>query len=70
VISEADAIFTILEAAGLLGNAADSALAAHASDGLQPGGWRGQVTLDEPLCLPPGPACTSNDDVFALPADT
>jgi hypothetical protein len=32
VISEADAIFTILEAAGLLGNAADSALAARAGN--------------------------------------
>jgi hypothetical protein len=37
VTSAADAVFTILEDEGLLGGAADRALAARASDGLEPG---------------------------------
>jgi hypothetical protein len=68
--SAADAIFTILGTDGLLEHATDPALAARASDGLQPGGWRAQVTLDEAHRLPRGTACTDNGDVFALPADT
>jgi hypothetical protein len=62
--------FTILESEGLLGHAADRALAARAGDGLQPGGWRAQVTLNEALRLPPGSDCTDHGDVFALPAGT
>jgi hypothetical protein len=69
VTSAADAVFTILESDGLLGPAADRALAARAAHGLEPGGWRGQVTLDEPSRLPAGWQCAEVGDVFALPAD-
>jgi hypothetical protein len=76
VTSAADAVFTILESEGLIGHAADRALAACAGDGLQPGGWRAQVSLNEahrlpsgPDCsLPSGPDCSGQGDVFALPA--
>jgi hypothetical protein len=70
VTSAADAVFTLLESQGLLGPAADRALADSASDGLQPGGWREQVTLNEAYRLPSGWACFEDGDVFALPADT
>ena len=69
VTSGADAIFTILESEGLLGDAIDRALGSLASEGLQLGGWREQVTINEAHRLPPGPACTESGDVFALPAD-
>jgi len=70
VTSAADAIFKILESSGLLGPAADRALALHAIHGLEPGGSRAQVTFNEPRCLPVGPRCFEDGDVFALPADT
>ena len=70
VTSAADAIFTLLEHGGLLGHTADRALAAHSGHGLQLGGWRAQVTIDEPHHLPPGFDCFTHGDVFALPADT
>jgi hypothetical protein len=70
VTSAADAIFTILESDGLLGDAADRALAARTGDGLQPGGWRAQVTLNEANPLPPGSDCIDRGDVFALPANS
>ena len=70
VTTAADAIFTILESDGLLGDAADRALAARAGDGLEPGGWRGQVTLNEATRLPAGHDCFEHGDVFALPAAT
>lgn len=70
VTSAADAIFTILESEGLLGPAAERALADCARDALQPGGWRAQVTLNEAHRLPSGSACFDDGDVFALPADT
>ena len=70
VTSAADAVFTILDSQGLLGPAADQALAASATDGLQAGGWRAQVTLNEAYRLPSGWACFEDGDVFALPADT
>jgi hypothetical protein len=70
VTSAADAIFTILESQGLLGPAADQSLAGSAGDGLQPGGWRAQVTLNEAYRLPSGWACFEDRDVFALPART
>jgi hypothetical protein len=70
VTSAADAIFTILESGGLLGLAADRALAVHAVHGLEPGGYRAQVTFNESRCLPAGPGCFEEGDVFALPADT
>lgn len=68
VTSAADAVFTILGSRGLLGPAADQALADGARDGLRPGGWRAQVTLNEAYRLPSGWACFEDGDVFALPA--
>ncbi|HET9974997.1 MAG TPA: hypothetical protein VFQ68_42670 [Streptosporangiaceae bacterium] len=47
VTSAADAIFTLLGSGGLLGPAADRALAVHAVHGLEPGGCRAQVTVNE-----------------------
>jgi hypothetical protein len=70
VTSAADAIFTLLEQDGLLGHAVESALAAHSGHGLEPGGWRAQVTIDESRHLPAGPDCFTHGDVFALPAGT
>jgi hypothetical protein len=66
----ADALFVILEHAGLLGEAADSRLAEYVSDGLQVGGWRAQVVPNEPWPLSPPPRqdCMRGD-VFALPPD-
>jgi hypothetical protein len=69
VTSAADAVFTILESEGLLGPPAEPWPAA-ARDGLQPGGWRAQVTLNEAHRLSPGPVCFDHGDVFALPAET
>ena len=69
VTSATDAIFTILERDGLLGQAIDTALASHVEHGLQLGGWRAQVTINEAYRLPPGPDCFDHGDVFALPAD-
>jgi hypothetical protein len=69
VTSAADAIFTVLERDGLLGRAADAVLDAHASHGLQPGGWRAQVTTGEALRLGNGPDCLDRGDIFALPPD-
>lgn len=69
VTSAADAVFTILESQGLLGPA-DRTLPGSAGDGLQPGGWRAQVTLNEAYRLPSGWACFEDRDVFALPAHT
>jgi hypothetical protein len=70
VTSAADAIFIILESSGLLGSAADRVLAAHAGDGLEMGGWRAQVTVNELRRLPAGPRGFEDGDVFALPAGT
>jgi len=67
VTCAADAVFTLLEQAGFVGGAADAALAAYEDEGLALGGWRAQVTFDEPHPLAPGPDCFSGDrDVFAL----
>jgi hypothetical protein len=57
VTSAADAIFTILEHDGVVGHVIDAALASHADHGLQVGGWRPQVTINETHGLPPGPDC-------------
>jgi hypothetical protein len=53
----ADAIFTILEHAGVLGDATDERLAPWELDGLSIGGQRAQVTVDEPDPLPSGWDC-------------
>lgn len=68
VTCAADAIFTLLEHAGVLGSAADSALAAYDAEGLALGGQRAQVTLNDPRPLPSGRDCFGDHDVFALPA--
>jgi hypothetical protein len=63
----ADALFVILEHAGLLGDAADDRLSGHAADGLAVGGWRAQI-VDEPAPLSPEPRSNClHGDVFALP---
>ncbi len=67
VTSAADAIFAIFERDGLLGPAAEAAIASHAEQGLEPGGWRAQVTANESRRLPPGPDCFDQGDIFALP---
>src|SRR5690242_20481778 len=51
----ADALFVILEHAGLLGDAADDRLSGHAADGLAVGRWRAQIVVDEPAPLSPAP---------------
>ena len=63
----ADVLFVLLEQAGLFGDAVED----HADDGLEVGGQRAQVVLDEPLPLSPLPRsdCLRGGDVFALPAD-
>jgi hypothetical protein len=66
VTGAADVVFTLLEAAGLAGSAADAAVAGYEPDGLTLGGQRTQVTFDDPWPLPVGPDCTVRD-VFALP---
>jgi hypothetical protein len=67
VSSAADAVFTILERAGILGPEADNALAARAMDGLASQGQRAQVTINENRRLLAAPDCFADDDVFALP---
>jgi hypothetical protein len=69
VTSAADAIFTLLERDGVIGSASDAKLAERAEHGLEPGGWRAQVTTNEKLRLPAGPDCFHRGDVFALPVD-
>ncbi|GAA1892803.1 hypothetical protein [Asanoa iriomotensis] len=69
VTAAADAIYVLLEHAGLIGDAADARLAEHGDAGLRLGGWRSQVTFDEPEPLRAGYDCLRTGDVFALPAD-
>jgi hypothetical protein len=66
----ADALFVILEDAGLLGDTADGRLAGHLQHGLAVGGWRAQVVPNEPwpLSAQPRADCLRGEDVFALPA--
>jgi hypothetical protein len=68
VTCTADAVFTVLEYAGVVGDIADSRLARRSADGLAPGAWRAQVTIHEPDPLLPGRDCLRTGDVFALPA--
>jgi hypothetical protein len=70
VTCAADALFVILEQAGLLGDAVDDRLGRHASNGLATGGWRAQIVLNEPHPLSPLPRgdCLRGDDVFAIPS--
>ncbi|TDD73727.1 hypothetical protein E1293_30590 [Actinomadura darangshiensis] len=68
VTCAADALFVILEHAGLFGDAADDRLSDHAAYGLAIGGWRAQIVLGEPAPLSPEPRSDClRGDVFALP---
>jgi hypothetical protein len=55
VFCAADALFVILEHAGLLGDAVDSRLAGYTPSGLSVGGWPAQVVLNKPYPLSPRP---------------
>jgi hypothetical protein len=71
VTSAADALFVILEHAGLLGDAADTRLSRHAADGLDVGGWRAEIVNNEPAPLSPRPRSDClRDDVFDLPSQS
>jgi hypothetical protein len=67
VTCAADAIFSILERDGLIGDATDARLAGREADGIEVLGWRAQVTVNEPEPLRPGRDCLRTGDVFALP---
>lgn len=67
VTGVADVMFTLLERDGLVGDAAGAKLSSHRDDGLQAGGWRAQVTINETRRLRSGPDCFQRGDVFALP---
>jgi hypothetical protein len=71
VSSAADALYVILDHAGLVGDAADDRLAAYHRDGLDIGGWRAEVVANDPWPLSPGPLsnCVGPDDIFALPPE-
>ncbi|MFI0406152.1 hypothetical protein [Actinomadura sp. 3N508] len=69
VTSATDALFVILEHAGLLGDAADGRLFDLAADGLTVGGWRAEIVVNEPFPLRPEPRSDClRGDVFALPS--
>ena len=67
----ADALFVVLEHAGLLGDAVDARLAGYVEDGLRVEGWRAQVVPNEPRPLSPEDRrdCLHGGDAFALPVD-
>jgi hypothetical protein len=67
VTCAADAIFTLLEGAGLFGDAIETRLAAHEGDGLEAGGFRAQAVFDDPEPLRAGWDCFRMGDVYALP---
>ena len=69
VTCAADALFVILEHAGLLGDTVDGRLSDHAADGLAVSGWRAEIVINEPAPLSLGPSSNGlcPGDVFALP---
>ncbi|MGN9914459.1 hypothetical protein ACTMTJ_43700 [Phytohabitans sp. LJ34] len=68
VTCAADALFVILEHAGLLGDATDDRLAGHAVDGLAVEGWRAEAVINEPFPLSPDLRGNClRGDVFAIP---
>ncbi|RFS82034.1 hypothetical protein D0T12_27650 [Actinomadura spongiicola] len=70
VTCAADALFVILEHAGLLGDATDSRLSGYAADGLAVGGWCAQIVPNEPAPLSPEPRSNCLlGDVFTLSQD-
>ena len=71
VTGAADALFVLLEHAGVLGAVADGRLAGHAANGLAAEGHVAQVVLSEPHPLSPHPRgdCLHGGDPFALPSN-
>jgi hypothetical protein len=71
VTCAADALFVVLEHAGLFGAGVDEQLAAYRNSGLEVSGSRAQVVPNEPCPLSGTPRgdCLRTEDVFALPAD-
>jgi hypothetical protein len=69
--NSADALFVVLEHAGLVGEPVGTRLSDYVHDGLEAGGWRGQVVVDEPWPLSPLPRadCLRTGDVFARPPE-
>lgn len=61
VTGAADVIFILLEGAGLTGDVVDAALATYESDGLALGGWRAQVTTEDPWPLSVGHDCSAGN---------
>jgi hypothetical protein len=72
VTGAADALFVLLEHAGLFGAGVGERLAVYRNDGLEMGGSRAQVVPNEPHPLSGAPRsdCLRVEDVFALPTDT
>lgn len=72
VTCAADAIFTLLEQAGISGDAADAALAANEDKGLSLGGVREQVTFNDSHPLLRDQRCGFGEpeeyDAFSLPS--
>lgn len=68
VTSVADAMFAILEHAGVVGDVVEAKLRSSEASGLMLGGWRAQVTANESDPLLPGRDCLRTDDVFAVPS--
>jgi hypothetical protein len=71
VTGAADALFVLLEHAGVLGAVADGRLAGHAANGLAVEGHIAQVVFNEPCPLSPHPRGNGlrGDDLFALPSN-
>jgi hypothetical protein len=71
VTCAADALFVLLEHAGVLGAVADGLLAGHAANGLAVEGQVAQVVLNEPYPLSPHRRgnCLRGGDLFALPSN-
>ncbi|MFE9580988.1 hypothetical protein ACFYO1_31760 [Nocardia sp. NPDC006044] len=65
----AEALFTILEQAGLLSDEVANRLDEYQADGLELEGWTAKVVVDEPWPLSRAPLGNClRGDVFALPA--
>lgn len=62
VTTAADAVFALLDRDGLV--------VEHGADGLAAGGYRAQLTINDPMPLSHPPTCFEGDpDVLALPPD-
>lgn len=69
VTSAADAMFALIERAGMIGQNLDDLLHSAAADGLTPGGQAARLTFDQEQPLPSGRCWFGfpDKDVFALP---